>query len=221
MPPITLWFLQASRCIRIAWLLEELHLDYDVKFFDRENGIAPQALKSGSGNPLGKAPTLQDGPLTIYESGAITRYLCEKYDKQARLIPHPAYEVDRIKVQQWIHASEATFILHALAISSARSTIPEPGKSNGALKEMEKKMSGNVQNDVDWLEAELGQSNGKFLLGKEVTAADIMMHISIVFILKRELGTQGRTWPKVEQWLKDCEATDSYKRAVQKTGHKV
>jgi glutathione S-transferase len=73
MSPITLWFLQASRSIRIAWLLEELHLDYDVKFFDRmKNMKAPPEFKESCGSPLGKAPTLKDGDLIIYESGAIT-----------------------------------------------------------------------------------------------------------------------------------------------------
>jgi glutathione S-transferase len=74
MPTITLWFLQASRCIRTAWLLEELGLDYDVKFSDRVNGKAPEDFKFASGNPLGKFPTLQDGTLTVYESGAISEY---------------------------------------------------------------------------------------------------------------------------------------------------
>ena len=35
-PDITLYFLQSSRSIRIAWLLEELGLDYKVVCFDRE-----------------------------------------------------------------------------------------------------------------------------------------------------------------------------------------
>lgn len=70
---ITLWFLQASRCIRIAWLLEELGLDYEVKFADRENGLAPPAFKKAAGG-LGKFPTLQDGDLTITESGNIVEY---------------------------------------------------------------------------------------------------------------------------------------------------
>ena len=34
---ITLYFLQASRSIRIAWLLEELKLPYESIFFPREN----------------------------------------------------------------------------------------------------------------------------------------------------------------------------------------
>ena len=55
MPQITLYFLQASRSIRIAWLLEELGLDYELKFADREAGKAPQWLKDEAGG-LGKFP---------------------------------------------------------------------------------------------------------------------------------------------------------------------
>lgn len=71
MPQITLYFLQASRCIRSAWLLEELGLDYELKFADRVNQKAPDEFKLASGNPLGKFPTLKDGDLVIYESGNI------------------------------------------------------------------------------------------------------------------------------------------------------
>lgn len=71
MPQITLYFLQASRSIRIAWLLEELGVDYDVKFADRENQKAPQWLKDEAGG-LGKFPALKDGDVMLYESGNIT-----------------------------------------------------------------------------------------------------------------------------------------------------
>lgn len=71
-PNITLYFLQASRSIRIAWLLEELSLPYESKFYPRVNNKAPAEFKEESGNPLGKAPVLKDGELTFTESGAIT-----------------------------------------------------------------------------------------------------------------------------------------------------
>lgn len=71
MPPITLYFLQASRSIRIAWLLEELGLPYESKFYWREANKAPAAYKEECGSPLGKAPTLRDGDTVVYESGAI------------------------------------------------------------------------------------------------------------------------------------------------------
>jgi glutathione S-transferase len=72
-PKITLYFLQASRSVRPAWLLEELGLDYDVVFAPRENGAAPQWLKDEAGG-LGKFPCLRDGDQMFYESGNITEY---------------------------------------------------------------------------------------------------------------------------------------------------
>lgn len=75
MANITLYFLQASRSIRIAWLLEELGLDYKFHTYDREStGLAPDAFKKTCGTGLGKAPVLHDGSLVLQESGAITEY---------------------------------------------------------------------------------------------------------------------------------------------------
>jgi len=77
-PNLTLYFLQASRSIRIAWLLEELSLPYESIFFPRENNKAPADFKDKSGNALGKAPALKDGELVISESGNITEFVSKK-----------------------------------------------------------------------------------------------------------------------------------------------
>ena len=71
MPPITLYFLQSSRSIRTAWLLEELGLQYDIRGAARENQKAPQWIKEEAGG-LGKFPVLKDGDVVLYESGNIT-----------------------------------------------------------------------------------------------------------------------------------------------------
>ncbi|OAG10670.1 uncharacterized protein CC84DRAFT_1237598 [Paraphaeosphaeria sporulosa] len=200
MPPITLWFLQASRSIRIAWLLEELGLDYEIRFADRmPNMKAPNDFKASSGNPLGKFPSLKDGDITVYESGAITE----------------------IKVLQWLHAAEATFLLHALAITYVRWNIPSSAAEQGVLEQMEAGLAVNVQKDLDWLETELSGEGGKYLCGERVTAADTMMVFSIDFIFATELGVGGREWPNIMRWLKACKETDSYKRAVEKSGYSL
>ena len=111
------------------------------------------------------------------------RYLCETYDKSNRLIPTSPEK--RVQVLQWIHASEATFMLHALAITYARWNMPEEQKEDGTLKKVEEGMSVNVQKDLDWLETELSLSHGKFLCGEEVTAADAMVSNALV---------QGISW---------------------------
>lgn len=82
-------------------------------------------------------------------------------------------------------------------------------------------MSKNVINDMNFLEETLKTSGGKFIMGNQLTAADVMMHFSAAFIIARELGIKGKKYPEVERWLKDCEQTESYKKAVQKTGHKL
>jgi len=69
-PSITLYFLQASRCIRSAWQLNDLGLDYEVKFSSRLNGLAPPEFKKEAGG-LGKFPTLVDNGTVVMESGNI------------------------------------------------------------------------------------------------------------------------------------------------------
>ena len=75
--------------------------------------------------------------------------------------------------------------------------------------------------DMNYLEAALSNSTGKFLCGNEVTAADCMMEFSAAFIMARELGIKAQSYPKTQQYIHDCEATGSYRKAVQKTGHKL
>ena len=112
-------------------------------------------------------------------------------------------------------------MIHALAITYARWMAPESVKESGALAEMEKGMSVNVQKDLDWLETELSLGQTKFLCGNEVTAADTMMQFSVDYIVRMKIGTQGRNWPHVEKWLKACEETHTYQAAVKKTGHEI
>lgn len=109
-------------------------------------------------------------------------------------------------------------MLHAIGILYVRWF---GGGHEDAQQAIEEGMSKNVHKDLDFLEAELSKSSGRFLLGDGVTVADTMMHFGVTFIFARQLGTKGGSWPKIEQWIGDCEATEPYKRAVEKTGHKL
>lgn len=148
-----------------------------------------------------------------------TRYLCETYDKEHRLLPKDVNE--RIKVLQWLHAAEGTFMLHALAITYARWNVPRAAQDEGVLEQTEAGLAVNVQKDLDWLETELSLSQGRFLCGDHVTAADTMMQFSIDFIFVTGLGTQGREWPAIRAWLAACKGTESWARAVRKSGYEL
>jgi len=59
-----------SRSDRIVWLAEELGLQYELVRHVRTPAFrAPESLWAVS--PMGKAPVIQDGDVTVSESGAI------------------------------------------------------------------------------------------------------------------------------------------------------
>lgn len=78
-PNLTLYFLQASRSIRPAWLLIALDIPYTIKFSDREKNKAPLGFKKEGGTKLGKFPVLVvgegEGELRLEESGAIVEWV--------------------------------------------------------------------------------------------------------------------------------------------------
>lgn len=229
-PEITLYFLNASRSIRIAFLLEALDLPYTLIQADRApNGLAPPDFKArirAAGQALGKSPTLVDGDLVIAESGAIVEYLLEAYDTKHKLMPPPGDAVGRAKVREWVHAAEGGFMMPAMPVLYTRWQIPEdtPARSE-LLAVVEEKLSANVHNSFGWLEGELkaqkAQGSG-WLVGTGLTAADIVLQFSVQFIMERKLGVGGRgegKWPEVVAWLERTEAMEVYQRAVDKTGY--
>jgi glutathione S-transferase len=74
---ITIHHLRASRSLRVLWLCQEIALPYKHERFAREprTRLAPAEYKDL--HPLGTAPVITDGHLTIAESGAIVTYLAE------------------------------------------------------------------------------------------------------------------------------------------------
>ena len=74
-----------SRAVRAVWLLEELGLPYELETFKlgEKRMREPGYLKI---HPLGRVPALEDGEITLFESGAIVQYLLAKY-AGGRLVP--------------------------------------------------------------------------------------------------------------------------------------
>lgn len=106
MSKITVHHLNNSRSQRILWLLEELGLEYDIKYYKRDPKtlLAPASLRQV--HPLGKSPIMTDGTLTLAESGAIIDYLVEEYG-QGRLIP-PRGTPERLRYTYWLHYAEGS-----------------------------------------------------------------------------------------------------------------
>ena len=100
---LTLHFAPNSRAGRILWLLEELALPYELNRMD----FHPKDLKSDTHrarHPLGRVPVLDDGDISIFESGAIVEYILERH-KNGGLKPEVASPLFP-EYLQWFHYCE-------------------------------------------------------------------------------------------------------------------
>jgi len=75
---ITIHHLGVSQSDRIVWLMEELGLPYELKWYDRgADFLAPEQLRQV--HPAGTAPVITDGDLVLAESTAIVEYISQRH----------------------------------------------------------------------------------------------------------------------------------------------
>ena len=102
-----LYFAPNSRAVKIAWLLEELGLSYEIEKFN----VGDRALRTPEYyklHPMGRVPVLEDGKVIIYESGAIVQYLLARHG-EGRLQPQNNDE-SFPDYLQWLHYAEGSIM---------------------------------------------------------------------------------------------------------------
>lgn len=67
-----------DRSDRVRWLLEEMGITYQDHFLSKSKGELKTAEYLAI-NAMGRVPTIIDGDITLFESGAICMYLADKY----------------------------------------------------------------------------------------------------------------------------------------------
>lgn len=213
---ITVHHLNDSRSQRILWLLEELGLDYDVKYYHRdpETMLAPASLRQI--HPLGKSPVITDDSLTLAESGAITEYLVERYGA-GRFAP-PLDVPERLRYRYWLHYAEGS-LMPPLLIKLVFDQMEQ--KSPLFLRPIVRAISQPVKSsfiepqittNLDYLEAEL--KHYPWFAGNEFTAADIQMSFPLESAAERAGLDASR--PNLIDWLDRIHGRPAYQRAVKR-----
>ena len=159
-----LYFAPNSRAVRIAWLLEELGIDYEIEKY----AVGDRALRTPEYykiHPMGRIPVLEDGDTRIYESGAIVQYILAKYD--TRTLSPDINDPSFPDYLQWLHYAEGS-IMGQVNILVVETILLPPEKKNDV----------NVARAIKLLKVALGNVDSRlkdreFLTGS-FSGADIM-----------------------------------------------
>lgn len=200
---LTVHHLNDSRSQRVLWLLEELGVPYEIKFYQRDavTRLAPPELKAV--HPLGKSPVVTDGDRTIIESGAIVDYIIRRHGG-GRLQPDPA-SADYDTYQQWLHFAEGSAMLPLmLRLYTARL-----GEGAAPLKP---RIDSEIANHLGFIDSSL---RGRDWLMDTFSGADIQM--SFVGEIAASFGLRA-DYPAVEAWAQRFQARPAYRKAIEKGG---
>jgi glutathione S-transferase len=201
---ITVHHLNESRSQRILWLLEELELPYEIKFYwrDPHTKMAPPELQQV--HPLGKSPIVTDNGRAIAESGAIIDYII-RHHGGGRLRPDPGTP-DYDDYVYWLHYAEGSaslpFVIDPIAKSFGKMATP-----------LQRRVNHELDLNLRFINHCLAGTD--YLLGAELTAADIQMsfvgELAVNFV-------DVSPYRELDAWVSRFQARPAYQAAVERAG---
>jgi glutathione S-transferase len=201
---ITVHHLNESRSQRILWLLEELEVPYDIKFYRRDphTKMAPAELQHI--HPLGKSPIITDDGRAIAESGAIIDYII-RHHGDGRLQPDPrSKEYD--DYVYWLHYAEGSaslpFVIDPIAKSFGKLATP-----------LQRRVNYELDLNLGFIDNCLAKND--YLLGGELTAADVQMsfvgELAVTFM-------DASPYANLDAWVARFQARSAYQAALERGG---
>ncbi|UZE97108.1 glutathione S-transferase family protein [Alkalimarinus alittae] len=164
---LTVHHLNQSRSKRVLWLLEELDMPYTRIDHQRdaETHLAPESLKKV--HPLGKAPVMVDGDITLCESSAVMEYIIDQ-DELKRLKPAQG-SAAYYQYLEWSHFAEGSLGLPVIT----KLFMNMEGRDG--RQPMDGYIAKEIAVDFSYIESTLSQR--AYFAGDDFTAADIMMTV--------------------------------------------
>lgn len=199
--------LRIGRPLFTVWLLEELGLDYELKIYLRD----PKTMRAGpdlrEAHPLGKSPVIEDDGLVLAESGAITAYLIDAYDKVGALSPSRSERKAGTVYTQWLHHSEGSaFLPLLLKLLLLGEQEPKPPLISGFAEAETTLHLGYIQ---DFL------GDKPFLLGARLQGPDF--GVGYILQLAKRVGALGE-YPALEAYLARLTSRPAFLRARERAG---
>ena len=199
---LKLHFAPNSRAGRIVWLLEELDLPYELNRMD----FHPKDLKSDAHrarHPLGRVPVLDDGDVSIFESGAIVEYVLERH-KNGGLKPAtdaPTYP----DYLQWFHYCEG-MVMPPINIVVVNTLLLPPDRQDQNALAQAKRLLSKALAPVD------AALEGKDYLIGDFSAADIMLGHAC--FMSNRIGCVSDEMSNLKAYIARIEARPAFQKAI-------
>jgi glutathione S-transferase len=199
---LKLHFAPNSRAGRIVWLLEELQLPYEIN----KMAFHPKDLKSEehrARHPLGRVPVLEDGDVSIYESGAIVDYVLERH-KNGGL--KPAVNDNRFpEYLQWFHYCEGMVMPAVNTIVVQTILLPEDRRDATVLGQAQRLLSKSLE------PVNIALDGRDYLVG-DFSAADIMLGHAC--FMSNRLGCVPDEMPHLKAYVDKVTARPAFQTAI-------
>lgn len=192
---ITLFWCPQTRAARGLWLLEELGQPFEVKHIDIHDEASKNDPMFRVASPMGKVPAIMDGDVFVSESAAICLYLADKYS-DAGLAP-AIDDLGRGRFLYWMMFTPAV-LEPAMAEKFGGWEVNTKSHGWGDFDSMIKTLEG-------------GLKQGKWLMGEQFTAADVMVGSSAHFLKKFNILPDS---PVIDAYIQRCLERPAYQRAL-------
>ncbi len=158
------------RDLRVRWALEETGQAYDVRYLSQGEQKQPhhRALQ-----PYGQVPTLEDGDLTLFESGAIVLHIAET---RGKLLPADANA--RARAIEWIFAALNTVEPPIMDLAFVDLFEADKPWSKPRRPAVEQRIRERLQETADWL-------GGNDWFDGDFSAGDLLM-VTVLRIIHKD-----------------------------------
>ena len=202
---ITLHHCSQTRSMRSLWLLHELNVPFEVKLYPFDKSLRDPSYLSLS--PAGRVPALEIDGERMFETGAITEYLCERFspDRLGRSSGSP----DRMAWLVWVHFAE-TISQHLAALTQQHVALREDHMRSPIVMKLE---ASRVAKCYDAIEARLSTpvENRDYLLTSGFSAADISVG-QAVYMGQFFVKLDGH--PAVAAWYDRISAREGFRKSL-------
>ena len=164
---ITLHHCPQTRSMRTLRLLHELDIPFRLVAHPFDKSLRRPEFLSLS--PAGRVPALEIDGERMFESGAITEYLCERFSPDG--MGRSATSLDRMAWLVWVHFAE-TVSQHAAALTQQHVVLYEDFMRSPTVMKLE---AARLRKCYDAIEARLSTplENRDYLLTSGFSAADV------------------------------------------------